>query len=537
MEIYILRNGETAGPYGEEQVHGFLKRGEVVTTDLAWVAGMEQWAELHRVLFPGSLTPAQIPHAQTDIARRTPIPGTVFGRSEAGEAARRAMESGTVRAHEAADSKAGASTRLSTPAEKKNEKLAQPATEKQKAFLAFMGVRVEPELSMEHAGDLINRASADPANRERMALWNVERLRLHPELFAEEIHTQKEQRPAKYLEVVQKNGGAYFQKVTKAHCQVLLNHLDVQHPGWEQRTEAVKDYFFPAIVEKFPKLVLPAGRGKFAYPQRSGGATSEVARKDSGKAASRGVAVRRDTPAKAVLRGAIHGCVLLALLYGGEMGWSALKTSGTRQTAASPGTPAASPSGAGKAEPSAGTASAVAAAPVVAPPEPAKKTAPSKENDLGSLILDATKEAPMVASAPKQEKPPEATPVPKKKRMPQPEMKPEEPAPMEEKVAPPPVAKDPKSEATLLKSMTVEFAFGPASIEAGTVLKVISKEGPLLKLRYGPDTVTVQIDQTDYADREAGKPLKTAPKPAAPAETKPGAKGATPAPKPGGALF
>jgi hypothetical protein len=534
MEIYILRNGETAGPYSEEQVHGFLKQGMVGSTDLAWVAGMEQWAELHRVLFPGGLAPAQIPPSQTEIAKRTPIPGTVFGKSEAGEAAKRAMESGAGRPREAAEPKTAGSMPLFTPAEKRGDKLAQPATEKQKAFLAFMGVRVEPQVSMEQAGELINQASADSANRERMTLWNVERLRLHPELFAEEIHTQKEQRPAKYLEVVQKNGGAYFQKVTKAHCQVLLNHLDVQHPGWEQRPEAVKDYFFAAIVEKFPKLVLPAGRGKFAYPQRAGGGgeTSGVARKDAGKGASRGGAVKRDTPAKAVLRGAIHGGVLLVLLYGGEMGWSALKNSGTRQNAASS---EASPSPtvvAGKTEPAGGMASAGA------PPEPAQKSAPSKENDLGSLILDATKEAPRVASAPKQEKPPEAAPAPKKKRMAQPEMKPEEPAPMEEKVAPPPpVVKDPKSEATLLKSMTVEFAFGPATIEAGTVLKVISKEGPLLKLRYGPDTVTVQIDQTDYADREAGKPLKTAPKPAAAAETKPGAKGATPAPKPGGALF
>jgi hypothetical protein len=213
------------------------------------------------------------------------------------------------------------------------------------------------------------------------------------------------------------------------------------------------------------------------------------------------------------------------------MGWSALKTSGTRQTAASEGAPPSTASGAGK------TQSSTGAAAVVAPPEPGQKSAPSKENDLGSMILDATKEAPLVASAPKQEKPPEATPAPKKKRMSPPEMKPEEPAPMEEKAPPPPVVKDPKSEATLLKSMTVEFAFGPATIEAGTVLKVISKEGPLLKLRYGPDTVTVQINQTDYADREAGKPPKTVPKPAEPASPKPGAKGATPAPKPGGALF
>ena len=532
MEIYLLKNGETVGPYSGADVRAFLSRGEAAPGDLAWKAGMDQWGELRNVLEAGSLQPQEIPAASGELAMRTPLPGTVFGRSAAGEAARKVAG--------AESAVAPLSSPLEEPA---GAAVGQAATEKQKAFLEFMGIRVEPGLSMEKAGDLINRAGLEPGNRERMALWNVERLRLHPELFAEEIHARKEQRPAKYLEVVQKQGGAYFQKVTKAHCQVLLNHLDVQHPGWEQGAEAVKDYFFPALVEKFPKLVLPAGRGKFTYPQKSGGkAASSPAARGVGPAVLKGPVVKRDTPLKAVVRGLVYGGVFLGLLYGGQMGWSALQTAGVRQASGpsgggSAGLAVASQPPAGKPEPAVqpGKPESAKQVAAVAPPDEGEKSAAKKGDDLGSLIADATKEAPMVVAAPKKELPMEAPePAPKKKRMEPVEIKP--PEPVEEKVAPP-VVKDPKSEATLLKSMTVEFAFGPATIEAGTVLKLISKEGTLLKLRYGPDTVTVQIDQTDYADREAGKAPKAVAKPAEAAGVKPGAKGATPAPKPGGALF
>jgi hypothetical protein len=301
---------------------------------------------------------------------------------------------------------------------------------------------------------------------------------------------------------------------------VLLNHLDVQNPSWEQGPQAVHAHFFPALMEKFPKLVLPAGRKKFSNPQRTDGGRTSADRKNAGSAVLKGAAVKRDTPVRALVRGTIYGGVLLVLLHGGQMGWSALQTAGTR-SASKPKAPAVAMN------PEKVEAEAQVAA--VAPPKQKRE----EKNDLGSLIAEATREAPMVAAASKKEMAPEQS-APKKKQMP--EMKPEAPMP-EEKVAPPPPVKDPKSEVTLLKGMKVEFPFGPADIEAGTVLKLISKEGPLLKLRYGPDTVTVQVDQTDYADREAGKPPKTIAKSVKPEEPKPGAKGATPAPKPGGALF
>ena len=51
MEIWIGRNGERHGPYKEEDVHAWLRSGQVSGSDLAWREGLADWQPLS-VLYP-----------------------------------------------------------------------------------------------------------------------------------------------------------------------------------------------------------------------------------------------------------------------------------------------------------------------------------------------------------------------------------------------------------------------------------------------------------------------------------------------------
>ena len=116
------------------------------------------------------------------------------------------------------------------------------------------------------AEELIAKATADPQNTKRLTAWEVDRLRLHPDLFNTEVHTRKEDRVQLFYDLCQTAGADMFTGVTKAHCQVLVAFLDVTYPRWDaNRALATERYFFPAIAEKFPQLVNKAWRGRLHY--------------------------------------------------------------------------------------------------------------------------------------------------------------------------------------------------------------------------------------------------------------------------------
>ena len=127
----------------------------------------------------------------------------------------------------------------------------------------------------------------DPALAARVGKWNEERLRLHPELFAAEISARRENRANHFFDICQTEGAEYFPKITKAHCQVLVGFLDVKFPAWDARMDtAAKDYFFPAIAEKFPQVIDRQWRDRFHYAEASN-AAPEPARRQVRQAHSR----------------------------------------------------------------------------------------------------------------------------------------------------------------------------------------------------------------------------------------------------------
>jgi hypothetical protein len=126
MEIYILHDGKELGPFNEETTQSMLKRGEVLISELAWKPGMAEWIPLHSVLYPAPAATGQRPPP--------PPRGAV----------------------------------------------SEPAGARQKAFLSYMGIAFEPEITRDAAALLVNDALENPKDPGRLMKWNEDRLRLHP---------------------------------------------------------------------------------------------------------------------------------------------------------------------------------------------------------------------------------------------------------------------------------------------------------------------------------------------------------------------
>jgi hypothetical protein len=79
MNIYILQNGEQAGPYTRDQLQQFLAAGQVQGTDLAWREGLAEWVPLSSIVpvlggkAKAAPAPAERPATSTPSAPSDPI--------------------------------------------------------------------------------------------------------------------------------------------------------------------------------------------------------------------------------------------------------------------------------------------------------------------------------------------------------------------------------------------------------------------------------------------------------------------------------
>ncbi len=295
MDIYILRDGQESGPFSQQVAEELLKQGEVAATDFACRSGMDRWVPLSELF-------AMEPPAAKPEPEPEPEP---------------------------------ASAPETTPPEGKIEL----ATEKQKALLTYLAITLPAGLTRDQAARLVNDAMENPVHAERMAMWNEERLRLHPELFASEVQAKKENRASHFFEVCQTAGSVYFNGVTKAHCQVLVGFLDVKFPHWNAReSDAAEHYFFPAVAEKFPQLVHKQWRGRLHYAEGIRKLSTELNRK-SPTSQLRQTAT---SPMVAVVRGVFLGLFVLAILY---LGYRTMHHDVTAATPADSSAPAGGKSG------------------------------------------------------------------------------------------------------------------------------------------------------------------------------------------------
>ena len=206
-DIYIFLNSEERGPFDSHRIGRMIDEGSLRLSDRAWRPGMPDWTTLEKALNSGRAP-----------ARDLPAP--------------------------------------------------EPASPKQKAFLSYMNIPFSAGATKEQAALLVNEAMENPPDPGRLARWAEERLRLHPELYASDLQAKKENRPAAFYERVLAEGAECFHDVSRAHCQVLIQFLDMKYPNWDARDkEATWDYFFPALAEKFPQVVNKAWKGRLHYPQ------------------------------------------------------------------------------------------------------------------------------------------------------------------------------------------------------------------------------------------------------------------------------
>lgn len=418
MDILILHHGEQLGPLSDTAVRRLLADGAVDLTDPAWRTGMQEWAPLAQVLSPAS--------------------------AEAGGA----------------------------------DVAPEPATERQKAFLAYMGIAFSPTVTRVEAAQLVNDTMEHPKDPARFARWNEERLRLHPELYAAEIQARKEGRAQRFLEICQQAGAGLFEKVTKAHCQVLVGHLDVHAPNWDaNENEATWKHFFPALGEKFPQLVTEEGRhkleagGKAGSPARPGPASLNT-----------GKTRPASTPARRRLRAVVHGVIIgLATLGALWLGRGVIvgkpapvPTPDTNSTvAAAPAPPAA---------PVSPPVAAATPPPVVTPPPAAPVEAPAP-----AMTVAAASPAPTTPEPPPKMDAPAA-------------------APAGDLLAAPPI----RATATLTKPIEVALTYGKVIVPAGKPVDIVRRNGPLLSVRYLDKVIDIPASSTDV-DAEIAPTTPAAP--------------------------
>jgi len=386
MDIYVLHDGKEIGPLSPEKTWQLIQQGSILADDLAWSPGMGKWEPLSGLLPPAeSLPPAPAP------APIEPV-------------------------------------------------LAELATPKQRALLAFLHVGFTRSTTKQEAALLISDALENPAFAVRLAQWPNERLKLHGDLFVAELQARRDNRAHHYLTLAQSEGAAIFTGVTRSHAQSVITHLDLASPNWEaNETTAAREHFFPALAEKFPQLVRPGAPDLGSSPKTTPDTAAPPAKEK----------VRRDEPRGsfpfgAILRGLFFGALLVGLA------WFVMKVlEGNKST----------------------TPVTAATTPAPATPVPAPEPTPTPE--------------PVATPAP-------ATPAPV------PESTPSTPAPAP--ATPPPATPAPTAPAplALTRPYAAQMTYGVVTLPAGTPLKLIAPEGVLLKVQYLNDVFLVPPSATNH---------------------------------------
>ncbi len=490
MDIFIIREGRQTGPFSEDAVKAFLTEGSARPSDLGWRKGMADWQALSEVLKPRT-------ERAGDPA--TPPPPA-----------------------EAASNGANGTNGSAEPH--------VPATAKQKAFLKYLGAEFGEHLTKQRAALAVSDALETPRLQLRIRKWQDEKLRLHAELFQDEVDYRRANRSTRYLERIETEAADSVKDVTKAHVQVIVEALDKKTPSWESESEsALWEHLLPAISEHFPQLVLPAGKARL----KTGGGKSA--------AATRGMATPRvPMPPQstgtfgAMLRGVVLGVIALGAILAGYHFWQQSQGQGGPQVN-SPTTPAPAVSEKTEPQPSASAANESTpkepekkepSVPEPVAPAPEKMTAeakpptPSPEAPAAPAPA-APKEPAPETTAMNPEKPaaPAAPAAPEEKpAVPAPAPAPAEPAAMTPPAAPPPPQ---RTTVRLTQGIGVMLPNGQVSLPAGTVLRFLGAEGPNVRVSWNNNVFFVPGVATDLNLNEPpSAPAGTAPAPGTPAAPK-----------------
>src|SRR5690606_31330840 len=101
----------------------------------------------------------------------------------------------------------------------------------ERALLSYLKIKFGPDTSREQAAVLISDALENPELYGRLSKWSVEKFRLHPDIFEDELEAKKQHRATHYFELCQIEGAEIIENISQAHCQVLIDSLDNRYPS------------------------------------------------------------------------------------------------------------------------------------------------------------------------------------------------------------------------------------------------------------------------------------------------------------------
>ena len=461
MDIFIIREGRQTGPFSEDAVRAFLTEGTARPAEMGWRKGMAEWRPLNEVL--------KVQPWQAGDAAPPPPAGTDAREEE----------------H-------------------------VPATAKQKAFLKYLGAEFGENLTKERAALAVSDALETPKLQARIRKWQDDKLRMHADVFQDEIDFRKANRTARYLDRVQTEGADVLRDVTKAHVQVIVESLDKRHPGWESEPEsALWDHLLPAIGEHFPQLVQPAHKGSLKHAGGSKIATAAT----RGMAGPGGIAMPPPPTGTfgAMIRGVAFGAIALGAIVVGQQYWQQSHGQGSAQAAAKPAPAvppekkdaASAPDAAGDPVPKAADAQSPAPEPAPGLAAPNEPSAPSPAMNAVNPAAPATPALPAMNSekpAPIGEKPAPPTPA-------------ENPAIN----TPPALASTPRAVLKLTQDIGVMLSNGQVTLPAGTILRYVATEGANVRVSWNSNVFFVPAMATDVNEPvpASSEPAATPPAPGA----------------------
>lgn len=448
MELFIIRDGQQAGPFTEDDVRTLLTRGGLRHSDMGWRKGLPAWLPLSEVMNPS--------------AQASSAPPPVNGLQSSARP--------------------------------------RPASPRQKVLLQYLGVSFVEAVTREEAALAMSDALENPKHTGRLAKWGDEKLRLHPDLFQEELDYRRANRISRYIELCQTEGSEVVKDITKAHVQVLMESLDKRHPNWEQEPRAALwNYFLPSVAEHFPQLINSGWKGDLKM-----GGSSKVAAAYAGTSASGALSARPPTRPGALgaaMRGLIYGLLTLAVVIAGIYIFRDGARPDVTRNDAKP------------------EVKSVAAPTVALPTAPSDPIHPTEAPLIAALPAEAAPANPApvaVPPAPVATSPGAPTAVTTAPPVPEMTANPAAPvnattaftpAPLPPGVSPvaPPAGEPapatpgavPRTSAVLTQPVTVQLQFGKVTLNPGTRVRLIAIEGQNVRVNFNNNIVLVPVNATD----------------------------------------
>lgn len=106
-------------------------------------------------------------------------------------------------------------------------------TKRQLALLTYLGLSLPNDLTKDQASDMLDAAMEDPRHEERLHTWRTDKLKLHPDLYSEELQAAREGRPQHFYNEMHEWGKNYFYRFTRKQCAEVIRLLDDQYPRVE----------------------------------------------------------------------------------------------------------------------------------------------------------------------------------------------------------------------------------------------------------------------------------------------------------------